>query len=206
MTAAPARRPSALLPLAHLLTAALAFIAAAVALPWLAFDLAGHYYHPRILALTHTVTLGWITLTIMGASYQIIPVVLGRPLWSERLAWWQYGAFVTGVIGLAAHLSIARGPGLLWSSGNPDEGLIDFWVLVTHGAQLGEDRRLRVLAITAYRAQRDEGSWQGTDVEELCEVVEKVPRLTVYTTDPKLADALAESCPFDVEVRSASDR
>jgi hypothetical protein len=117
MSAAAARRPSALLPLVHLLTAAVAFIAAAVALPWLAVDLAGHYYHPRVLALTHTVTLGWITLTIMGASYQIIPVVLERPLWSERLAWWQYGAFVTGVIGLVAHLSLARGPGLVWSAG-----------------------------------------------------------------------------------------
>ena len=42
--------------------------------------LAGHYYHPRLLALTHAVTLGWITLAIMGASYQLVPVVFERPL------------------------------------------------------------------------------------------------------------------------------
>jgi hypothetical protein len=117
MTAVPARGPSALLPLTHLVTAAAAFVLAALALPWLAIDLAGHYYHPRLLALTHTVTLGWITLTIMGASYQIIPIVLGKALWSERLAWWQYGLFVTGVVGVVGHFFIAQWPGLLWSAG-----------------------------------------------------------------------------------------
>lgn len=117
MTAAPARGPSALLPLTHLLTAAAAFVLAALALPWLATELAGHYYHPRLLALTHTLTLGWITLTIMGASYQIIPIVLGRALWSERLAWWQYGIFLTGVVGIVGHFFIAQWPGLLWSAG-----------------------------------------------------------------------------------------
>ena len=117
MTSVRARRPSVLLPLTHLLTAAAAFVLAALALPWLATDLAGHYYHPRLLALTHTLTLGWITLTIMGASYQIIPIVLGKTLWSERLAWWQYGLFVTGVVGIVAHFFIAQWPGLLWSAG-----------------------------------------------------------------------------------------
>ncbi|HUF90991.1 MAG TPA: hypothetical protein VMR23_01350 [Candidatus Limnocylindria bacterium] len=113
----PGRGPSALLPLTYLLTASAAFILAALAVPWLAADFAGHYYHPRLLAVTHTVTLGWITLAIMGASYQIIPIVLERPLWSERLAWWQYALVVTGVIGLVAHFFIAQWPGLLWSAG-----------------------------------------------------------------------------------------
>ncbi len=117
MTPAPGRGPSALLPLTHLITAAAAFVLAALALPWLATELAGHYYHPRLLALTHTLTLGWITLTIMGASYQIIPIVLGRALWSERLAWWQYGIFLTGVGGVVGHFFIAQWPGLLWSAG-----------------------------------------------------------------------------------------
>jgi hypothetical protein len=68
-----ARAPDARLPLAYLATVATAFVVAAAAVPWLATELSGHYYHPRVLALTHTVTLGWITLAIMGASYQLIP-------------------------------------------------------------------------------------------------------------------------------------
>ena len=112
-----AHAPSALLPLTYLVTAVAAFLLAALAVPWLAADLAGHYYQPRILALTHTVTLGWITLTIMGASYQLIPIVLGRPVWSERLARWQYAVFVTGAIGVVGHFFIAEWMGFVWSAG-----------------------------------------------------------------------------------------
>src|SRR5262249_23677829 len=68
---APAREILALIPLGYLTCAAAAFLAAAAGIVWLAPDLAGHYYHPRVLALTHTVTLGWITIAIMGASYQL---------------------------------------------------------------------------------------------------------------------------------------
>jgi len=78
--------PSATLPLAYLAAAAAAFVVALTGLPWLAPELAGHYYHPRVLALTHTVTLGWITMSILGASYQLIPVVLERSLWSEGMS------------------------------------------------------------------------------------------------------------------------
>ena len=86
MTPAASVRPSVALPLAYLCTAGVAFVLAAAAVPWLSAELAGHYYQPRILALAHSVTLGWITLTIMGASFQLIPIVLERALWSERLA------------------------------------------------------------------------------------------------------------------------
>jgi Cytochrome C and Quinol oxidase polypeptide I len=112
-----AHAPSALLPLTYLLTAATAFLLAALAVPWLASELAGHYYHPRILALTHTVTLGWITLTIMGASYQLIPIVLERHVWSERLARWQYVLFVAGTVGVVGHFFITEWSGFVWSAG-----------------------------------------------------------------------------------------
>ena len=82
------------------------------ALPWLAPELGGHYYHPRVLALTHAITLGWITMSILGASYQLIPIVLQRPLWSGRLARWQLGVLSIGVIGMIAHFWIGTWPAL----------------------------------------------------------------------------------------------
>ncbi|HEV8457604.1 MAG TPA: hypothetical protein VGR44_04835 [Methylomirabilota bacterium] len=100
------------LPLAYLAAAAAAFVMALTGLPWLASELAGHYYHPRVLALTHTVTLGWITLSILGASYQLIPVVLERSLWSERLARWQLGVLLVGVTGMVTHFWIGTWAGL----------------------------------------------------------------------------------------------
>ena len=117
MAAGRSRGPSPLLPLAYLVTAALAFVMATAAVPWLAPELAGHYYQPRVLALTHAVTLGWITLTIMGASYQIVPIVLGRPVWSERLARWQLAVTAVGVTGLVGHFFIGSWPGLVWAAG-----------------------------------------------------------------------------------------
>src|SRR5262245_3552291 len=114
--AAPGRGVSPMLPLSYLATAAAAFVLAALAVPWLAAALAEHYYQPRVLALTHAVTLGWITLTIMGASYQIMPVVLGRPIWSERLARWQLGLMVVGIAGLVGHFFIGQWSGLSWAA------------------------------------------------------------------------------------------
>jgi hypothetical protein len=117
MPPGPGRGVSPMLPLAYLVTATAAFVVAALAVPWLAPELAGHYYQPRVLALTHTVTLGWVTLTIMGASYQIVPIVLGRPIWSERVARWQLALTAIGLVGLVAHFFIAEWSGLLWAAG-----------------------------------------------------------------------------------------
>ena len=116
MNAKATRAPSPMLPLGFLVVAALAFTLAALALPWLAGELTGHYYHPRILALTHTLTLGWITLTILGASYQLIPIVLHRPVWSERLGRWELAITAVGVLGVVGHMAIASWPGLVWSA------------------------------------------------------------------------------------------
>jgi hypothetical protein len=104
-------------PLAFLTCAAGAFVVASTGVAWLAPELAGYYYHPRLLALTHTVTLGWITLAIMGASYQLVPIVLERPIWSERLACWQLAILAVAVTGMAAHFYLGTWPGLAAAAG-----------------------------------------------------------------------------------------
>jgi hypothetical protein len=103
---------SPLVPLGYLVCAAVAFLAATMGTVWLAPELAGHYYHPRLLALTHTVTLGWTTLAIMGASYQLIPIVLERPIWSERVARWQLAILTVAVTGMVVHFYLGTWPGL----------------------------------------------------------------------------------------------
>ncbi|HUG36690.1 MAG TPA: hypothetical protein VML54_07055 [Candidatus Limnocylindrales bacterium] len=108
----PATGLSPLVPLAYLVGAASAYVAAALGVAWLAPELAGHYYHPRLLALAHTFTLGWVTLGIMGASYQLIPIVLERPIWSARLARWQLAIVGVGVAGLVAHFVVGTWIGL----------------------------------------------------------------------------------------------
>jgi hypothetical protein len=53
----------------------------------------------------------------MGASYQIVPIVLGRAIWSERLARWQLGLAVTGIVGMVGHFFLGAWSGLLWAAG-----------------------------------------------------------------------------------------
>jgi hypothetical protein len=120
----PGRTPSVTLPLAYLATAAIAFVLAALALPGLGAALAGHYYHPRLLALTHVVTLGWITLAIMGASYQLIPVAIERPLYSERLALWQLPGLAAGIFGMVSHFWLGRWDGLSWAAALVGGGIL----------------------------------------------------------------------------------
>lgn len=55
---------------------------------------------PHVLALVHLVTLGWLTMTIMGASLQLVPVIVVAPLRATALLRWQYPMFLVGVIGL----------------------------------------------------------------------------------------------------------
>ena len=110
---APAGRGlSPLIPLGYFACAEAAFVAGALGTAWLAPELAGHYYHPQVLALTHTITLGWITMAIMGATYQLVPVVLERPIWSERIARWQLGIVAVAVTGMVAHFYLGTWPGL----------------------------------------------------------------------------------------------
>jgi len=125
------RAPSVSLPLRYLVAAAAAFVLVALGVPWLARELAGHYYHPRVVALAHTLTLGWITLTIMGASYQLIPVVLERPLWSERLARWQFLVLAVGMAGMVAHFYLATWPGLVMAAAMVTLGI------TTHALNVG---------------------------------------------------------------------
>ena len=121
--AAPGRRVSPLLPLSYLVAATAAFVLAAFAVPWLAPALAGHYYQPRVLALTHAVTLGWIIwyrVYAARAGREPVPSLreLGWPA-GERLAWM---LLTTGLAALPVALAAGevewiRGAGVLVALG-----------------------------------------------------------------------------------------
>lgn len=54
----------------------------------------------NIAAHAHLALLGWVTLTIMGAMYQIVPTILGGQLYSQRLAGYQFWLMNLGLLGL----------------------------------------------------------------------------------------------------------
>jgi hypothetical protein len=56
------------------------------------------FLHPRMAALVHLATLGWITGSIFGAFYFVAPLTMRMPLrpdWGDRIAFACYAAGVT---------------------------------------------------------------------------------------------------------------
>lgn len=56
-----------------------------------------HYFHPHILAITHGMALGWGTMIILGASHQLVPVLIEKSLYSIKLA---HASFLLAAIGI----------------------------------------------------------------------------------------------------------
>lgn len=110
------RVPDRWLPVGYLLFAHLclltAFLVAAVA----PHALGGFYYHPKLIAVVHLVTLGWITGSILGALYLVLPMALRSPLPARRTDRWAYWSFVVGTLGMVSHFWIAAPSGMVWSA------------------------------------------------------------------------------------------
>ncbi len=95
----------------HFAAATLYLLAGAVGLVWIAPDLAnGVYLAPHVAGVTHLVTLGWLTLTIFGALYQFVPVALGAPIRSPRVAHVAFWVLASGIAGLACGVAESSTP------------------------------------------------------------------------------------------------
>lgn len=77
--------------------AAVSFLAACVFLLIFHEAFLNHYFHPHILAITHTMALGWGTMIILGASHQLVPVLIERKLYSEKLAYLSFLLAAAGI-------------------------------------------------------------------------------------------------------------
>src|SRR5262245_44874308 len=86
--------------------------------------IAGFFYHPRMLAVVHLVTLGWITASILGALYIVGPLAFRMPL---KASWPDFVAFASysiGVLGMASHFWMDSPAGMAWSAGMVTLGLV----------------------------------------------------------------------------------
>ncbi|MBS1586772.1 MAG: cytochrome C oxidase subunit I [Bacteroidetes bacterium] len=77
--------------------AAISFLAGTVMLLINTKAFTGHYFQPPLLAITHTMALGWGTMIILGASHQLVPVLIEGELYSNKLA---YASFICAAVGI----------------------------------------------------------------------------------------------------------
>jgi cbb3-type cytochrome oxidase subunit 1 len=87
--------PSVVLP--YYAYGAVAFIIASVMMFFVADDVSSSYLMPKVISIAHVLILGWITMIIFGALYQLIPVVMEVKLFSEKLA---MASFITLGLGM----------------------------------------------------------------------------------------------------------
>jgi hypothetical protein len=107
----PARRaPLAYFTFAH----ACLFVALAV-LAVRPAEMGGFYYHPRLIALVHLVTLGFLTSAILGALYIVCPLAFRLPLPEGRRDLAAAAAWMAGVVGVAAHFWLDGYTGVAWA-------------------------------------------------------------------------------------------
>jgi len=84
--------------LLFLLTGVCAAALFGLLLPWIIPEALVSPGFPHVLALVHTATLGWLTMTIMGASLQLAPVIVVSPLRAARFLRWHYPLYLSGVL------------------------------------------------------------------------------------------------------------
>ena len=104
------------LPLLYLALAHLCLLCAFAAVALVPASVAGFYYHPRALAVVHLVTLGWITASILGALYMIVPMALGGRLPVRRADYWMLAVYAVGVTGMASHFWLEEPWGMAGSA------------------------------------------------------------------------------------------
>lgn len=85
----------------HYITASILFFVICCLVSFSYQSFIGHYFHPKLLAITHITTLGWISMVIIGSLYQLAPVVSNSKLFSLKLAHISYFLLLIGTTMLA---------------------------------------------------------------------------------------------------------
>jgi hypothetical protein len=98
--------------------------------PWAYRLLLDGFYAPHLLAFVHLNTLGVIAAILVGASYQLIPVVLQTPLASVRLGRVSFWFYVAGLLLFLPGVLETWRPGLALGAALVFSGLLLYLILV----------------------------------------------------------------------------
>jgi hypothetical protein len=116
--------PPRLLPVLYVSAAHLALTLAAAAVALDPRGVAGFFYHSRLLAIVHLITLGWISCSILGALYIAAPIALRTPIRVRRTDYGACALIVIGITGMVAHFWLDRPSGMAWSASTVAAGVL----------------------------------------------------------------------------------
>jgi hypothetical protein len=78
-------------------------------------ELGGFYYHPRLVAVVHLVTLGFLSSSILGALYLVCPLCIRLPLPEGRGDLLAFASWAVAVSGVVSHFWLDRYSGMAWA-------------------------------------------------------------------------------------------
>jgi hypothetical protein len=125
--------PPRILPWLYFSAAHIALALAFAAIAWDPRATAGFYYHARLAGIVHLVTLGWITMSILGALYLVGPLALRTLMparWTDATA---FGSIVIGIVGMVAHFWLEEFGGMAWSGVMMATGILGVGVRTLRG-------------------------------------------------------------------------
>lgn len=96
------RSPGFSLPLRHFLMGIASIFLALLGVTLFGGELTHATWTPHLLALTHLLALGGILAVIMGACYQLVPVVLLARIWSEPLGKGTFWVYLAGTLAMVS--------------------------------------------------------------------------------------------------------
>ena len=111
-----ANAPSPKIVIPHFVAGGIAFFVVAILLALSTTELLTAYYNNKLIAITHIVILGWASMIVFGALYQLIPVVYETSLYSEKLAKVTFWMFLVSVSSLSYSFWIVSYTNLLFYS------------------------------------------------------------------------------------------
>jgi hypothetical protein len=87
-------------------------------------------------------------------------------------------------------------PTILWQSGDPDEPIINEWLLLTHGGLVHGNKKLIATIGGEYFFYRGSGRYVDPNVATLCQTLRQLPGTpTVITSERTLSSRLTSECP-----------
>ncbi len=102
------------IPFRFFLTAPLFWILLGLLLAWQGGDLFESYINLSTVAFTHLFTLGWLAMIMIGAFYQMIPVMVGGEVPFLELSRWVHTFILFGLVGLIVFLFFPYSQLLPW--------------------------------------------------------------------------------------------
>ncbi len=136
----------------YLFAVALGFLALALLMgPFLVGELGRYFYQTRVLALTHAITLGWISMVMCGVLYRYVPALTKRHVPYPRVAIVQALGLAFGTLVIVAGFWVGRWPvvaaaGSILLTSAVLLG-INMWPLLLRAPQQGVAERGAALAI-----------------------------------------------------------